>query len=82
MGWDAKEGESHTDKLMRATVMGLADAFAWDDAGVAAEARRRFDAHWEDPSVLPAEYKVNPHRYLYVDKLERVGINRSETWRM
>jgi hypothetical protein len=43
---------------MRASVMELLDSFAWDDAAVAAEAKRRFDGHWEDASVLPAEYKV------------------------
>ena len=51
-------GESHTDKLMRASVMELLDSFAWDDAVVAAEAKKRFDAHWEDASALPSEYKV------------------------
>lgn len=59
VGWDTREGESHTDKLMRASVMELLDSFAWDDAEVATEAKRRFDAHWEDPSVLPSEYKVS-----------------------
>lgn len=58
VGWDSREGESHTDKLLRATVMGLLDSFASDDADVVAEARKRFDAHWEDPSALPSEYKV------------------------
>jgi hypothetical protein len=59
VGWASKEGESHTDKLMRASVMELLDSFAWDDAAVAAEAKRRFDGHWEDASVLPSEYKVS-----------------------
>ena len=58
VGWDSKTGESHTDKLLRASVMELLDSFAWDDAAVAAEAKRRFDGHWEDSSVLPSEYKV------------------------
>jgi hypothetical protein len=44
---------------MRASVMELLDSFAWDDAAVAAEAKRRFDGHWEDASVLPSEYKVS-----------------------
>jgi hypothetical protein len=25
---------------------------------LSAEAKRRFDAHWEDPAALPSEYKV------------------------
>ena len=44
---------------MRASVMELLDSFAWDDAAVAAEAKRRFDAHWEDTAALPSEYKVS-----------------------
>jgi hypothetical protein len=59
VGWDGKAGESHTDKLMRASVMELLDSFAWDDAAVAAEAKRRFDGHWEDAALLPSEYKVS-----------------------
>ena len=43
---------------MRASVMELLDSFAWDDSTVAAEAKRRFDGHWEDSSMLPSEYKV------------------------
>jgi hypothetical protein len=58
VGWDSKAEESHTDKLLRASVLGLLDTFAWDEPAVASEAKRRFDAHWEDPSALPAEYKV------------------------
>jgi hypothetical protein len=60
VGWEPKEGsnESHTDKLLRASVIGLLDIFAWDDKEVATEAKRRFDEHWENSSALPAEYKV------------------------
>jgi hypothetical protein len=58
VGWESVSGESHTHKLMRASVMGLLDSFAWSDPLVAAEAKSRFDRHWEDPQALPAEYKV------------------------
>ena len=67
MGWDSKEGESHTDKLLRASVMELLDSFAFDDAAVAKEAKRRFDAHWTEPAVLPSEYKVCLHREIIKD---------------
>lgn len=69
VGWDSKgDAESHTDKLLRATVLGLLDSFAWNDAGVAAEARRRFDAHWEeDPTALPAEYKTTVYRIVLLN---------------
>ena len=59
VGWDSKPEDGHTDKLLRATVIGLLDTFAWSDPTVAAEAKRRFDAHWTDASALPAEYKVS-----------------------
>lgn len=59
VGWDSKAEDGHTDKLLRATVIGLLDTFAWSDPAVAAEAKRRFDAHWTDASALPAEYKVS-----------------------
>jgi hypothetical protein len=39
--------------------MEMLDSIAWDDQAVAEEAKRRYDAHWEDPSVLPTEYKVH-----------------------
>jgi hypothetical protein len=58
VGWEAVVGESHTEKLLRASVMGLLDTFAAKDAAVVAEAKRRFDAHWDDATALPAEYKV------------------------
>lgn len=59
VGWDASANDTHTDKLMRASIMGLLDAFGWDDAEVAKECKRRFDEHWENPSALPSEYKVS-----------------------
>ena len=56
VGWDSSPNDGHTDKLMRSTIIGLLDTFAYNDPTVAAEARRRFDAHWENPSILPGEY--------------------------
>jgi len=50
--------DGHTDKLLRSTILGMLDTFAWNDPSVAAEAKRRFDLHFTDPSALPAEYKV------------------------
>lgn len=67
VGWDSKTNdESHTDKLLRASVLGLLDSFAWDDVTVATEAKRRFDEHWENPSALPAEYKVILYLFLNI----------------
>jgi puromycin-sensitive aminopeptidase len=59
VGWDSRATDSHTDKLLRATVVGLLDIFAWNDAAVIHEAKKRFDEHWENPAALPAEYKVS-----------------------
>lgn len=58
VGWDGRDSDTHTDKLLRSTVLGLLDTFAWDDATVASEAKKRFDEHWTNPDALPAEYKV------------------------
>jgi hypothetical protein len=58
VGWDAKNTDDHTDKLLRATVLGLLDTFAWNDEEVVKEAKKRFDLHWTDASALPNEYKV------------------------
>jgi len=67
VGWDAKGVESHTDKLLRASIIGLLDTFAANDPTVAAEAKRRFDAHWEDPSALPSEYKTNVYKIVLLN---------------
>lgn len=34
VGWEGRASDGHTDKLLRATVIGLLDTFAWDDAAV------------------------------------------------
>eukprot|EP01038_Epipyxis_sp_PR26KG_P009699 gene9699-13056_t len=67
VGWDAVPNESHTDKLMRATILGLLDIFAWDDEAVAKEAKRRFNLHWTDPSALPAEYKTTVYKIVLMN---------------
>jgi len=59
---------------MRSTVLGLLDTFAWSDKDVAAEAKRRFDAHFTDPSVLPSEYKSTVYRIV----LQNGGVKEYE----
>jgi puromycin-sensitive aminopeptidase len=56
--WDSKPSDGHVEKLLRSTVIGLLDVFCYDDADILAEARRRYDAHWTDPSALSSDYKV------------------------
>lgn len=66
VGWDAKPTDGHSENLLRSTVIGLLDTLAWNDPEIVAEARRRFDGHFEDPALLPAEYKVrNVHLHWY-----------------
>jgi len=36
--------------------------FCWRDSEVVAEARRRFDAHWAEPSALPSDYKTTVYK--------------------
>lgn len=64
VGWDVKPTDGHTDGLLRATLIGLLDTFAWNDAGIVAECRRRFDGHWETPSLLPSEYRATVYKII------------------
>lgn len=63
-GWDPKSTDGHSEKLLRATVVGLLDAFASDEPTIFAEAKRRFDGHFEDASLLPNDYKVTVYKIL------------------
>eukprot|EP01034_Spumella_vulgaris_P022812 gene22812-28982_t len=67
VGWDSRETDSHTDKLLRSTVFGLLDTFAWQDEAVATEAKRRFDAHWKDASALPSDYKTTVYKIVLMN---------------
>jgi len=71
VGWDAKPTDGHTDKLLRTTVIGLLDTFAWNDATVLAESRRRYDGHWEDASLLPSEYKTTVYKIILANGGEK-----------
>ena len=62
VGWEPTAQDTHTSKMTRTSVMALLDAFCSDDATVVAEARRRFDGHFEDASMLPSEYKMAVYR--------------------
>lgn len=57
-GWEHKPTDDHSDKLLRTTVIGLLDAFGGQDEAILAEARRRFNEHWDDPSALHSDFKV------------------------
>ena len=41
VGWETRTTDGHTDKLLRTTIIGLLDTFAWNDEEVYAEAKRR-----------------------------------------
>jgi len=57
-GWDSKPTDTHTEKLYRASCIGLLDAFCGDTASVIAEAKRRFEGHFTDASLLSSDYKT------------------------
>ena len=63
-GWEPKPTDGHVEKLLRTTVIDLLDEFCSDDAEVVAEARRRYDGHWEDPSLLPSDYKTTIYKLI------------------
>jgi puromycin-sensitive aminopeptidase len=63
-GWDEKETDGHVDKLLRTSIIGLLAEFCSEDAEVLAEARRRFDGHWEEPSMLPSDYKTTIYKLI------------------
>jgi puromycin-sensitive aminopeptidase len=62
VGWDAKEGDGHQEKLLRSTIIGLLGNFCWKDSAVSSEAQRRYEAHWTDPSALSSDYKSTVYR--------------------
>lgn len=57
-GWDPKPTDTHTEKLYRASCIGLLDAFCGSTDSVVAEAKRRFEGHFHDPALLPSDYKT------------------------
>jgi puromycin-sensitive aminopeptidase len=62
VGWEPKDTDKHTDKLLRSTIIGLLDTFCSSEPDVVTEARRRFEAHFEDPSALPSDIKTTVYR--------------------
>lgn len=71
VSWDLQPADGHTDKLMRKTVIGLLDIFAWNEPSVVLEARRRFDSHWDNPSAIPSEYKTIVYKIVVMNGGER-----------
>jgi puromycin-sensitive aminopeptidase len=75
-GWDEKATDGHVDKLLRTTIVGLLDEFCSEDTEVLAEARRRFDEHWEEPSVLPSDYKTTIYKLILKSSATSVEYDR------
>jgi hypothetical protein len=67
VSWTAKPTDGHTDKLLRATVIGLLDTFAWNDPDVVKQAKYFFDNHWSDPSILPSEYRTTVYKIIVMN---------------
>lgn len=59
VGWTPLEADGHLTRKLRGELIAMLPAFCAADAGVQAEARRRFDAFVVDPSCaeLPSEYQ-------------------------
>uniref|UniRef100_A0A2M4A3V7 Puromycin-sensitive aminopeptidase n=1 Tax=Anopheles triannulatus TaxID=58253 RepID=A0A2M4A3V7_9DIPT len=55
LGWDVKPGESHLDTLLRSLVLSRLVSFRCPKT--VAEAKRRFQEHAENKSVLPADLR-------------------------
>lgn len=71
VGWKALESDSHTDKLLRATVVGLLTVFCDDDDEILAEAKRLYDLHWEeDPTALSSDFRTTVFKLV----LQRGGV--------
>mmetsp|Transcript_20947 Transcript_20947/g.30195 ORF Transcript_20947/g.30195 Transcript_20947/m.30195 type:complete len:870 (-) Transcript_20947:137-2746(-) len=62
VGWEAQADDSHSTKLLRATLISLLDTFGESDKQVFDEAKRRFDEHWENPSVLSSDFKTSVYK--------------------
>ena len=73
-GWDPKPTDTHTDKLYRASCIGLLDAFCGKDAAVLAEATRRFEGHFTDATILPSDYKTTVYKII----LKNGGVSEYE----
>mmetsp|Transcript_2069 Transcript_2069/g.6264 ORF Transcript_2069/g.6264 Transcript_2069/m.6264 type:complete len:925 (-) Transcript_2069:12-2786(-) len=58
VGWEPREKDAHLDRKLRGEVIAALPTFCGGDAGVVAEAQRRFDAfRGGDDAALPSEYQ-------------------------
>eukprot|EP00602_Paraphysomonas_sp_CaronLab_P000533 CAMPEP_0185021724 /NCGR_PEP_ID=MMETSP1103-20130426/4412_1 /TAXON_ID=36769 /ORGANISM="Paraphysomonas bandaiensis, Strain Caron Lab Isolate" /LENGTH=825 /DNA_ID=CAMNT_0027553425 /DNA_START=132 /DNA_END=2609 /DNA_ORIENTATION=+ len=62
LGWEHLPTDDHSDKLLRTTVISLLDVFGANDEEIIAEARLRFNKHWEDPSALHSDFKATVYK--------------------
>ncbi|CAM9808130.1 unnamed protein product [Ectocarpus sp. 4 AP-2014] len=61
VGWEPKDTDGHSGKLLRATVIELLATFSADSTEVQKEAQERFAAHIDNPKegkALPSEYAI------------------------
>lgn len=61
VGWEPRESDGHLTSLLRGVAIGLLASFAYDDANVAQEAARRFNAFREnhsDVKTLPSDIRT------------------------
>ncbi|XP_013782586.1 puromycin-sensitive aminopeptidase-like [Limulus polyphemus] len=60
LGWEPIKGEHHLDTLLRSLVIGRLAAF--DEESVVNEAKKRFEAHANGTSILPADLRSAVYR--------------------
>jgi puromycin-sensitive aminopeptidase len=58
VGWSPRPTDTHSEKLMRSTLIGLLDSFGSEDPEIYEQAKQLYDAHWTDHSVLSSDFKV------------------------
>lgn len=67
VGWENRESDGHTDRLLRSTLINLLDVFAYNDPIIVAEAKSRFQRHFTDPNALPSEYKTTVYKIVLLN---------------
>jgi aminopeptidase N len=65
--WEGFPDEGVGIRALRGLLIGLLDFFSINDETVIAEARRRFQLHWDQPDVLSNEYKLTVYRIVLIN---------------
>ncbi len=58
VGFDPKDDDTHSQRLLRSAVLGLVGTFMKKDEAVLSECRRRFGGYAEDESLMPTDIQA------------------------